>query len=317
MYHKGMIWLNYHHLYYFWAVAQEGTISAACERLRLAQPTVSTQIRVLEETLGQKLFDRRGRNLVLTDAGREAYRYASEIFSLGQELIESFEGGPAGGRQRLRVGIADVLSKQVAHALLSPALQGEEPVSLVCQEGKPATLLSQLSVYELDLVLSDSPIPPDVKLKGFNHLLGESAIAMYGAKRLAAKYRRGFPESLDGAPMLLPTENTSLRRSLDQWFASKNVRPIVVAEFEDSALMKVFGQAGAGVYPIPSILERETRRLYGGGVIGQISELRVQYYAISVERRLTHPAVVAFINAAQRDLFVERGARGEPGVRSQ
>jgi len=304
-------WLNYHHLYYFWVVAREGTISAACKELRLAQPTVSTQLRALEQTLGQPLFDRRGRNLVLTDAGNRAYRYANEIFSLGEELVDTFEGHPMEGRTRLRVGIADVLSKQVAHALLAPALQGEEPVTLVCHEGKPAPLLSQLSVYELDLVLSDSPIPPDVKLKGFNHLLGESTIAIYGAKRLAAKYRRGFPESLDGAPMLLPTGNTSIRRSLDQWFASKGVRPVVVAEFEDSALMKVFGQAGAGIYPIPSIIEKESQRLYGGGVIGQISALRVQYYAISVERRLTHPGVVAFINAAQRDLFGKEAEQAE------
>ena len=303
-----MIWLNYHHLHYFWAVAKEGSITGACERLRLAQPTVSTQLRVLEQTLGQKLFERRGRGLVLTEAGRTTYRYANEIFSLGQELVKTFEGHPTEGRTKLRVGIADVLSKQVAHVLLAPVLQSAEPVSLACFEGKPATLLSQLSMYELDLVLSDSPIPPDVKLKGFSHLLGESAITLFGAKTLAAKYRRGFPQSLNDAPMLLPTENTSIRRSLDYWFTANGIHPLIAGEFEDSALMKVFGQAGAGVYPIPSVIEQETRQVFGGGVVGRIESVRAQYYAISVERRLTHPGVETVIKAAQREIF-----GGQPG----
>ena len=209
-----MTWLNYHHLLYFWAVAKEGTVTAACEKLRLAQPTVSTQLRVLERSLGKKLFERHGRNLVLTETGRMVYRYANEIFSLGQELMDTLEGRPVEGRQRLRVGIADIVSKQVAYLLLEPALRSPEPVQLICYEGKPAALMSQLSVYELDIVISDSPIPPEVKLKGFNHLLGESGLTFVGVDELAAKYRVGFPHSLEGAPVLLPTDNTSLRREI-------------------------------------------------------------------------------------------------------
>jgi LysR family transcriptional activator of nhaA len=233
-----MTWLNYHHLFYFWTVAKEGTIAAACQKLRLAQPTVSTQLRVLEQALGYKLFERHGRNLLLTETGRIVYRYANEIFTTGQELMDTLEGRPVEGRLRLRVGIADVLTKEVAHLLLSPALTANEPVQLSCYEGKPAALLAALSTFELDLVLSDSPIPPEVKLKGFNHLLGESSVTVFAAKSEAASYRRKFPGSLEGAPFLLPTDNTSLRRSLDQWFAAQRIRPSIIAEFCSGCLAK-------------------------------------------------------------------------------
>lgn len=298
-----MAWLNYHHLFYFWTVAKEGTITAACRRLRLAQPTVSTQLRVLEKTIGHKLFELHGRNLVLTETGRVVYRYANEIFSLGQELVDTLEGRPSAGRLQFRVGIADVLSKQVAHLLLAPALEIAEPVHLICFEGKPASLLARLAVYELDLVLSDSPIPPEVKLKGFNHLLGESGISILAAKSIAAGYRRGFPRSLDGAPLLVPTDNTSLRRALDHWFASQGIRPAIVAEFEDSALLKVFGQAGSGLFAVPSVTERETQRLYAARVVGRIESVRAQYFAISAERKLKHPGVVAIVEAAHREML--------------
>ena len=293
-----MTWLNYHHLLYFWTVAKEGTVTAASQRLRLAQPTVSTQLRILEKTLGQKLFEHHGRSLVLTETGRTVYRYANEIFSLGQELIDTLEAHPAKGRMVLRVGITDVLSKEVAHLLLAPALNSPEPVHLICYEGKPAGLLARLSVYELDLVLSHSPIPPEVKLKGFNHLLGESSVSIFAAKNVALKYRRRFPRSLDGAPLLLPTDNTSLRRSLDQWFASERIRPIVIAEFEDSALLKVFGQAGYGLFAVPSVIEKETQQLYGVRVVGRLEAVRVQFFAISLERKLKHPGVLAIVEAA-------------------
>lgn len=302
MYYQGMTWLNYHHLLYFWTVAKEGTITAACERLRLAQPTVSTQLRILEKTLGHRLFERHGRNLVLTETGRTVYRYANEIFSLGRELVDTLEGRPSKGRMPLRVGIADVLSKQVAHLLLAPALNASEPAHLICYEGKPAELLAKLSVYELDLVLSDSPIPPEVKLKGFNHLLGESSVSIFAAKDVAVKYRRRFPNSLDGAPFLLPTDNTSLRRSLDQWFASEDIYPSVVAEFEDSALLKVFGQAGIGLFSVPSVIEKETQQLYGVRVVGRLESVRAQYFAISLERTLKHPGVVAIVESAHSQL---------------
>ena len=302
MYYQGMTWLNYHHLLYFWTVAKEGTITAACQKLRLAQPTVSTQLRILEKTLGQRLFEHHGRNLVLTETGRTVYRYANEIFSLGQELMDMLEGRPSEGRTPLRVGIADVLSKQVAHLLLAPALNAPEPVHLICYEGKPAGLMAKLSVYELDLVLSDSPIPPEVKLKGFNHLLGESGVSIFAARNVAVKYRRHFPKSLDGAPFLLPTDNTSLRRSLDQWFASQDICPSVIAEFEDSALLKVFGQAGIGLFPVPSAIEKETQQLYDVRVVGRPESVRAQYFAISLERKLKHPGVLAIVEAAQHQI---------------
>lgn len=302
MYCHGMTWLNYHHLLYFWAVAKEGTVTAACQRLRLAQPTVSTQLRVLEKTLGHKLFERHGRNLALTETGRVVYRYANEIFSLGQELVDTLEGRPTGGRIRLRVGIADVLSKQVAHFFLEPALNLPEPVHLICYEGTPAALLANLSVHQLDLVLSDSPIGPEVRLKAFNHLLGESAISIFAPRGVAAKYRRRFPQSLNEAPFLLPTDNTSMRRSLDQWFASNDIHPSVVAEFEDSALLKVFGQAGSGLFPAPAVIESETQRLYGVRAVGRVEGVRAQYFAISLERKLKHPGVVAIVETAHREI---------------
>lgn len=297
-----MGWLNYHHLLYFWTVAREGTITAASEKLRLAQPTISTQIRVLEKTLGHKLFEHQGRNLVLTETGRMVYSYANEIFALGQELTDTLEGRPVAGRTRLRVGIADVVSKQVAHRILRPALEGPEPAKLVCFEGKPASLLAKLAVHELDLVLSDSPVPPEVKLKGFNHLLGESDVSIVATAELAAKYRRLFPKSLDGAPFLLPTDNTSLRRSLDMWFSSRGIHPVAVGEFEDTALLLVFGQAGAGLFAVPAVIEDGLRRLHDLRVVGRVESVRAQYFAISLEQKLKHPGVVAIVEAAHSSL---------------
>jgi len=295
-------WLNYQHLYYFWTVAREGTITAAGEKLRLAQPTISTQLRVLEKTLGHKLFERQGKRLVLTDTGRMVYRYADEIFGLGRELLDRLEGRPGAGRVSLRVGVADVMSKQVVHRLLRPALDCPEPVQLMCFEGKPTELLARLALHELDLVLSDSPAPPEVKFKGFNHLLGESPLAVVGVSRLAKQYRPGFPQSLDGAPFLLATPNTSQRRALDLWFASHSIRPKTVAEFEDSALLKVFGQAGDGLFVIPAVIEAETRRVYEVEMVGRLDPVRVQYYAISLEQKLRHPGVVAVVEGAELSL---------------
>ena len=298
-----MTWLNYHHLHYFWMVAKEGTVTAACRKLRLAQPTVSTQIRNLEKVVGHRLFEQQGRHLVLTDTGRVAYRYANEIFSLGEELIDTLEGRASGSRIRLRVGIADVVPKQVAHLLLRPALKLQTPVHLACYEGKPVALLAKLSVYELDLVLCDAPIGPEVKLKGFNHLLGECGISILATRALARKYRRGFPRALESAPFLLPTENTSLRRSLDQWFASQGLRPSVVSEFEDSALLKVFGNAGTGLFAVPRVIEKETKHRYEVEVVGRVDSVREQYFGISVERKLKHPGVLAIVEAARREVF--------------
>lgn len=298
-----MEWLNYHHLLYFWTVAKEGSIARATAELRLAQPTISGQIRVLEESLGEKLFQRSGRNLVLTDIGRLAFRYADEIFSLGRELRDVLKSGPSARPLRLLVGVADVVPKLVAYKLLEPALSLSEPVQIICREDKPDRLLAELASHNLDVVLSDAPVGPSIQIRAFNHLLGECSVLFMAAPRLAKAYRRGFPKSLNGAPFLLPTENTALRHSLDRWFVSKGIRPRIVGEFEDSALLKVFGQTGMGIFPAQSIIEAEIRRQYQVQVVGRVESIKERFYAISVERKLKHPAVIAISEAARKKFF--------------
>jgi LysR family transcriptional activator of nhaA len=298
-----MEWLNYHHLHYFWVVAKEGTIAAACEKLHVAQPTISAQLRALEKSLGEKLFKRVGRNLVLTDTGRTVYRYADEIFPLGGELLDTLRGRPTGNPMRFSVGVADVLPKLVAYRLLEPALRLPETIQLVCHESTPPELLARLAIHQLDLILSDGPIGPDVRVRAFNHLLGECGVAIFGSKELAASHRRRFPRSLDGAPFLLPAGNTSLRRSLEFWFDSESIRPLVVGEFDDDALLTVFGQAGAGLFAAPDVVEKEVRRQYGVRVVGRMEPVRERFYAISMERKVQHPAVVAIARAARQKLF--------------
>ena len=298
-----MEWLNYHHLLYFWVVACHGSVTRAAAELRLAQPTVSTQLRTLEEVLGEKLFARTGRRLVLTDVGRLVFRYADEIFGLGRELLETVKGRPTGQPMRLTVGIADAVPKLIAYRLLRPALAVAEPVRIICREDKPDRLLAELAIHELDLVLSDAPIGPTTKVRAFNHLLGECGVTFFGTPALARTCRRGFPRSLGGAPVLLPTDNTALRRSLDDWFESEGVRPRVVSEFEDSALLMAFGQAGMGIFPAPSAIERQVRSQYGVVVVGRLDAVCERFYAISGERRLKHPAVVAISEAARQRVF--------------
>ena len=299
----GMEWLNYHHLLYFWTVAREGSIARACEKLFLAQPTISGQLRALEKSIGDKLFTRSGRGLALTETGRTVYRYADEIFSLGKELTDTLKGRPTGRPLRLLVGVADVLPKMVSYRLLEPALRLPEAVQVICREDKPERLLAELSIHGLDIVLADAPVGPTVKVRAFNHLLGECGVSVMGAAELAKPLRKGFPRALDGAPFLLPTENTILRRSLDQWFDTKGIRPSVRAEFEDSALLKVFGQAGIGLFVVPTAVEDEVRKQYGVRLVGRLEEVRERFYAISVERKLKHPAVVAISDAARQKLF--------------
>jgi LysR family transcriptional activator of nhaA len=296
-------WLNYHHLLYFYTVAREGSVTRAAKQLRLAQPTLSGQIRKLEHVLDEKLFERQGRNLVLTEMGRLVYRYADEIFSLGRELMDTLRGRPTRRPARLLVGISDAVPKLVCHRLLETVLGMDEPVQLVLREGKSDDLLAALSVQAFDLVIADTPVGPHLKVRAFNHLLGESSITFFATPKLARRYRRGFPKSLDGAPLVLPTENTALRRSLDEWFERNDVRPRVVAEIEDTALLKVFGQHGAGIFPAPEILATEVRRQYRVEPVGAPGGVKERFYAISVERRIKHPAIVAITTAARRELF--------------
>ncbi len=298
-----MEWLNYHHLLYFWLAARAGSVTRAAEELRLAQSTVSAQIRRLEDVLGERLFRREGRRLVPTDVGRIVFRYAEEIFALGRELLDAVKDRPTGRPLRFTVGVADQVPKLVAHRLLGPALALDVPVAVVCLEGKTVDLLGDLATHQLDVVLTDTPLGPDTSVRAFNHLLGESGITIFGTAAHVRAVRRRFPRSLAGAPLLLPTAGTTLRRALDQWFAAHELRPRVVAEFEDSALLTVFGQAGLGLFPGLTVLEKEIRRQYGVGVAGRLDDVRERFYAISVERRLKHPAVVAISEAARSTLL--------------
>jgi LysR family transcriptional regulator, transcriptional activator of nhaA len=298
-----MTGLNYHHLLYFWTVAREGSIARAGGRLGLTQPTISAQLRSLERALGQKLFERAGRNLVLTETGQVVFRYAQDIFTLGRELVDTLDGRPAGKPLRLLVGVAETMPELVVYRLLEPALRLPEPVQIICENGKPDDLLTHLALHRLDVVLVDAPVAPYVKIRCFNHLLGECSVSFVATERLAAAYRRDFPHSLDGAPFLLPPQNAALRRSLDQWFAAQRIRPRVRGEFSDPSLLKVFGEMGVGIFAVRSAVERETLRRYKVSLLGRVDSIREQFYAISLERKLKHPAVVAITESARGKLF--------------
>ncbi len=298
-----MEWLNYHHLLYFWMVAREGSIVKASKLLLLAPPTITGQIRALEAMLGEKLFMRSGRNLVPTETGRLVYRYANEIFSLGRELTDVLKGRPVGRPMRLVVGISDAVPKLIAYRLLAPALALAEPVDIVCHEDQPDRLMASLSTFTLDLVLSDAPVGPASRVRAFSHLLGSCGVSFFAIPALAAKYRKNFPASLDGAPFLLPMDNSALRRQLDQWFQANRIHPRVTGEFQDSALLKVFGHAGVGVFAAPTAIEENVLSSHKVAVFGRTESITESFYAISVERKLKHPAVVAISEAARTDLF--------------
>lgn len=297
-----MEWLNYHHLYYFWTVARAGSIARAGEQLRLAQPTISNQLKTLEASLGVKLLERQGRRLVPTDAGRTVLRYADDIFRTGSELQRAVKGLPTGQRLRLVAGVLDVIPKRMAALLLQPAVEAHPDLVLVCREGPLSQLLASLAVHELDVVIADVPAPEEVKVKAFNHRLGDCGTSFLAAPRLA-HLRKGFPRSLHGAPVLLPSQGTSLRRALDAWFAAGEILPTVAGEFDDSALMKAFGARGLGAFAVPRVLEEEVRRQYEVSVIGRAEDVREAFYAITVERRLRHPAVVAVAETARDAIF--------------
>ena len=299
----GMEWLNYHHLLYFWTVVREGSISQACKQLRLSQPTISAQLHTLEDQLGEKLFQRSGRKLELTEIGRVVYGYADEIFTLGRELTDTLKGRPNGRPIRFTVGITDAMPKLIAYRLLEPALHMQQLVHLVCQEGKTQQLLADLMTHGLDLVLSDAPAGPESHVKAYNHLLGECLIQVFGTPALISPLKKGFPKSLDGAPMLMPVAGTALRRSLDQWFEQRSIRPRIVAEMADSALLQVFGATGNGLFPVPAAIQKEICRQYNVRLVGTIDGVHERFYAISVERKLKNPAVMAISASARTELF--------------
>ncbi len=297
-----MAWLNYHHLLYFWTVARCGTIAAASKELLLSQPTISTQLKTLEDSLGQKLFQRQGRRLALTYVGRTTFRYADDIFRLGRELQETLARGPEGQRVRLSVGVVDVIPKHVAERLLEPAYEAVPELQLECQELPLPQLLSRLALHEYDVVLADQPAPPDVKVRAYSHKLGDSGTTFFGVKAFAGLAKR-FPQSLEGQPLLMTSSGTAVRSDLDSWLASKGVRPRVVGEFDDTALMKVFAERGRGIFAAPTAIEDAIIDLHRLEVVGRTEEVRQGYYAITVERRLHHPAVVAIAESARKDLF--------------
>jgi LysR family transcriptional activator of nhaA len=298
-----MNWLNYHHLLYFWTVAREGSVTKACRTLHLTQPTVSGQIRLLEKSLKTKLFERSGRSLVLTDTGRLVYRYADEIFALGRDLQDALHDRPRGQPLRFAVGVADTLPKVLVHRLLAPAFALGEEIRITCIDGPPDRLLAELALHELDLVVGDFPANPRLGLKAFNHLLGDCGVTFFATAALANRHRRGFPQSLSGAPFLLPYGNTSLRRSLEEWFDHHDIRPRIRGEFADSGLLKAFGGFGDGIFAAPMAVEADVKRMYGVRVVGREKSIRERFYAISVEKRIKHPAVVAITQAARQKLF--------------
>jgi LysR family transcriptional activator of nhaA len=297
-------WLNFHHLRYFWTVARERSVTRAAKQLRLAQPTVSEQIHALERALGEKLLARAGRGVTLTDMGKTVYRFADEIFALGRDLQDTVRGRPTGRPSRLVVGVADVVPKLVAFRVLEPALRMGEDARIVCYEDKPDRLLAQLADNEIDLVLADAPIGPSHAGRAYNHLLGECAVGVYGTPALVRASRRRFPTALAEQPFLLPIAGTALRRALDAWLDERGIVPTVIGEFQDSALALAFAERGAGFFAAP-VAMRDALEERGLHELGRLEPLRERYYAISVERRLKHPAVVAIAGAARAQLFTE------------
>ncbi len=296
-------WLNYHHLLYFWAVAKEGSVNAACQRLHVAQPTVSGQIKKLEAALGEKLLERSGRSVALTDIGQVVFRYADEIFSIGKELRDTLSGRVTDRPTALHVGLPEVLPKLIAFRLLEPAMQLQDRVKLICREGPMDQLLAQLATHELDVVFSDSPVGSLTSVRAFNHALGECGVGLFGTPRLCRQYQRNIPESLNGAPFFLPGEHTALRRSVAQWLYQFDVEPEVVGEIDDTALLKVFAEAGMGLIPAPLAIQAEIEKQFGLRLLLEIPNATERFYAITAERKLKHPAVVAISDAVRSTLF--------------
>ncbi len=300
--------LNYKHLHYFWTVAKTGGVARASERLHLTAQTISGQISLFEESLGYKLFNRVGRRLELNDEGRMVYDDAERIFSLGEELEEALRLRPGGRTLQLRVGVADAVPKAIAYLLLESALAMQDPIRIICREGKLDVLLADLAIHKLDIIIADSPMPPNVDVRGYHHLLGECDTSFFATPELARRYRKGFPQSLDAAPFLMPGEDAAVRPRLLRWFEREGIRPRITGEFDDGALLLAFGDAGAGIFAAPTAIAAQIRKQYGLVEIGKTEAIREQFYAISVERRLSHPAVLAIQTAARGNLIVGSAA---------
>jgi len=296
--------LNLKHLRYFWSVASHGSITKAAEILYLTPQTISGQLRDLEQQVGAKLFERDGRNLVLTETGRLVFSYADEMFRLGIELQDVLAGHTPGAALTLKVGVANIVPKLLTYRVLEPVLRMPESVRLVCHEAPLVDLLADLAVHKLDVVLADSQISPTLNIRAFNHLLGESGISFFATPAQAEKMGGHFPENLNDAPMLMPSSGSNLRRNLETWFHRHTISPVVVAEFDDRALMKAFGEHGNGVFSSPSAVEQDVLEKYGVVVIGRTQEITERFFLISAERRIKHPAVSEITEAARNKLFL-------------
>jgi len=297
--------LNYKQLQYFWRVAKAGSIARAAEDLRLAPQTISAQIATLEQAVGVELFRRTGRRLELTAAGEMAVTYADDIFQIGRELEEILRNRPGRGDVLFRVGVADVVPKSIAYRLLAPAMDLPVRVRFICLEDKLDRLFGELAIHKLDLVIADRPLPPGLGVKGYTRALGGAPIAFFAAARRAAPLANDFPNSLHGAPMLMPGDGAAMRGSLARWFSERQIEPRVVGEFDDAALMRAFGKAGVGIFPAPAILADEILAQDEAELVGRAEDLTARYYAISVERKLMHPAVVAVSSAAEKGLLAK------------
>lgn len=299
-----MDWLNYHHFLYFWVVATEGTIVKAGEKLRLAHPTISGQIHRLEESLGTKLFVRKGRRLVLTEAGQIAFRYAEEIFSLGRDFVDTIQGHASAKPLRLVVGVSDVLTPSLVRRFLQPAFALNHNIEVVCRSDRSVEeFLAELALHRVDLVLSDRPVTPGLAVQAYSHQLGECDTTFFAVPEMAKKLRRKFPDSLDGTPFIMPGKQSALRSALADWLTLIGIRTKIIAECDDSALGKDFGSVGMGVFAAPAVIETEIKRQYGVSVVGRSSDVRQQFYAISIEKKIRHPAVSAIREAARSELF--------------
>lgn len=295
-----MKWINYNHLYYFWMVGREGGVVRASEELMVSQPTVSNQLKDLEASLGHRLFDRAGRGRTLSESGRIVFNYANEMFSLAHEMLRALEHRQSGvGAVRLTAGVVDVIPKPLAGQLLSPALELDPPARLICREDKSDRLLADLAARRIDLVLSDAPIGTAVQLQGYNHLLAESGVTFLATRALATRFRRGFPRSLNGAPMLLPTDHTQVRRSLNTWFDSKRIHPLVAGEFDDTALMFAMGRVETGIFPVPTLIEAEAIADGDMQIVGRARDVRERFYAITLDEVPQHPGVKVICKAGR------------------
>jgi LysR family transcriptional activator of nhaA len=298
--------LNFHHLRYFWAVAHEGSLRGASEKLGVSQPSICAQVKLLESALGEDLFRTKGRSLALTEFGQLILGYADEVFTLGGEILRAARQAPTSRALRLNAGIVDSFPKLMSYDILRPIFEHEPPVQLTCHEGKLPDLLAQLTTHRIDVVLSDEPASPGMTAKVFNHALGTCGVTFFAMPSLARSLQGRFPGNLDGAPALLPTQNCHLRRELEKWFTAVGVRPRVVAEFEDAALSKIVATRGLGFVAVPTLVAAEAIQRYGFTAIGETTELESSFFAITAERRLTHPAILALTAAT-------RGTKKKPG----